>query len=204
VLLAEATTGEPSKGDSMARRRYQHGHLRLRGKRKKKIWVAMWREDVILPDGSVKRIRKSESLGTLQEYKTKRLAERELERRLSEVNALTYKPRPTGTFRQFAERWTRDVLSQHKRSTQSADRSRLKKHLIPEFGEICMKDMTREVLQGFVARKAKTLSAKSVRNLIALMREMWKQAKADGYTQTDRDGRSVWGSLRPSSQKPLA
>jgi len=48
-----------------------------------------------------------------------------------------------------------------------------------------MKDITREVVQMMVARKAKTLSAKSVRNLIALLSEMWIQAKADRYTQID-------------------
>jgi hypothetical protein len=42
--------------------------------------------------------RKSEVLGTLKEYKTRRLAERALEQRLSDVNSLTYKPRPTATF----------------------------------------------------------------------------------------------------------
>jgi hypothetical protein len=56
----------------MARRRYQRGHLRLRGKREK-VWVAMWREDVIAPDGTTQRIRKSEVLGTLKEYKTRQL-----------------------------------------------------------------------------------------------------------------------------------
>jgi hypothetical protein len=86
----------------MARRRYQRGHLRLRGKREK-VWVAMWREDVIAPDGTTRRIRKSEVLGTLKEYKTRRLAERALEQRLSDVNSLTYKPRPTATFSEFAK-----------------------------------------------------------------------------------------------------
>jgi integrase len=184
TLSGEATSGEPSLGDSMARRRYQRGHLRLRGKRKK-VWVAMWREDVILPNGSTQRIRKAEVLGTLRDYKTRRLAERALEQRLSEVNSLTYKPRPTATFREFSARWQTDVLSQHKRSTQAADKSRLRKHLIPELGDRCMKDITREVLQNLVARKATALSAKSVRNLIALLGEMWTQAKADGYTQVD-------------------
>jgi integrase len=145
----------------------------------------MWREDIILPDGSTRRVRKCEVLGTLKDYKTKPLAKRALEQRLSEVNSLTYRPRPTATFREFAEKWQRDVLSQHKRSTQSADRSRLKKHLIPELGDKCMKDIRGEVVQSMVARKAKTLSAKSVRNLIALLGEMWKQAKADGYTEID-------------------
>jgi hypothetical protein len=114
----------------MARRRYQRGHLRLRGK-KKKVWVAMWREDTILPNGSTQRIRKAEVLGTLQEYKTRRLAERALEQRLSEVNSLTYKPRPTATFREFAQKWQKDVLTQFKPSTGPADRSRIKMHLLP-------------------------------------------------------------------------
>ena len=168
----------------MARRRYQRGHLRLRGKREK-VWVAMWREDVIAPDGTTRRIRKSEVLGTLKEYKTRRLAERALEQRLSDVNSLTYKLRPTATFSEFAKKWQTDVLSQHKRSTQSADKSRIRKHLDPELGSICMKDISRELLQAFVARKATILSAKSVRNLIALLGEMWVQARADGYTQLD-------------------
>jgi integrase len=156
----------------------------LRGK-DHKVWTGKWREDVIQQDGSVRRVRKSEILGTLKEYKTRRLAERALEQRLAEVNSLNYKPRPTATFSEFAKKWQTDVLSQHKRSTQSADKSRIRKHLIPELGARCMKDISCEMLQAFVARKAKTLSAKSVRNLIALLGEMWVQARADGYTQLD-------------------
>ena len=138
-----------------------------------------------MPDGSTHRNQKSEVLGTTKDYKTRRLAERALEQRLANVNSLHYKPSPTATFGQFSEKWQRDVLSQFKRSTQSADRSRLKKHLVPELGHMCMKDINRETVQRMVARKAKTLSAKSVRNLVGLLREMWLQAKADGYTLID-------------------
>lgn len=168
----------------MARRRFQRGTLRLRGKRKK-VWIGKWREDLLLPDGTVKRIQKGEVIGSLAEYQTKRLAGRELERRLADVNSLVYKPRPTATFREFADKWQRDVLSQHRRSTQAADKSRLRCHLLPHFGELCMKDITRERVQQFVAQKAAKLSPKSVRNLIALLGEMWMQAKADGYSQFD-------------------
>ena len=168
----------------MARKRYQRGHLFLRGK-DRKVWVGKWREDVIQQDGSVRRVRKSEVLGTLKDYKTRRLAERALEQRLAEVNSLTYKPRPTATFSEFAAKWQTDVLSQHRRSTQSADKSRLRKHLLPELGQFCMKDIDRAILQAFVARKAKTLAPKSVRNLTALLGEMWVQAKVDGYTAID-------------------
>jgi integrase len=180
-IRAEATIPAGHLGEKMARRRFQRGHLRLRGDK----WVGMWRDDVVLPDGTVKRVRRSEILGTKKTYPTKALAKRALDDRLDDVNSLTYRPKPTATFAQFAKKWERDVLTQHKRSTQSAERSRIRKHLVPELGDRCMKDINREMLQTLVARKGKTLSAKSVRNLSALLGMMWVQAKADGYTQID-------------------
>jgi integrase len=170
--------------ERMARRRFQTGSIRLRGKRRK-VWVGKWREDFILPDGSIRRIQKGEIIGTLAEYKTRRLAERALQLRLGEVNSTVYKPRPTATFGEFAAKWQRDVLSQHKRSTQAADKSRLKQHLVPHFGSLCMKDISQERVQTFVAEKGRVVSPKSVRNLVALMREMWKHAQANGYSQVD-------------------
>jgi|HubBroStandDraft_6_1064221.scaffolds.fasta_scaffold152624_1 hypothetical protein len=178
-------------GIVLACRRYQRGHLFLRGKNRK-VWIGKWREDVVLQNGSVHRVRKSEILGTLKEYRTRRLAERALEQRLAEVNSLTYKPRPTATFSEFVKKWQADVLSQHKRSTQSADKSRIRKHLTPELGELCIKDISREVLQAFVARKTKTLSAKSVRNLIALLGEMWDGSRRRPTTTHRSTRSSVW------------
>ena len=166
----------------MARRRYQRGHLRLRGK-KEKVWVAKWREDVLLADGSVHRVQKGEVLGTVKEYKTRRLAERALEQRLAEVNSLTYQPKPTATFREFAVKWQRDVLTQLKPSTRSADKSRIKKHLLPEWGDLCMKDINSQRVQAMIAKKQGEISPKSIRNLVATLRIMWAQAQAWGYTQ---------------------
>lgn len=188
IVPAEANTCNPLRGDfeRMARRRYQKGQLFQKGKRQK-VWVARWREDVIRPDGSRSRLRRSEVLGTLKQYPTRRLAERALERRLSEteINSLNYQPRPTASFREFATKWQKDVLSQLKPSTRSADKSRILKHLIPEFGEVCMKDLTAQRIQAMIARKAGLVSAKSLRNLIALLGMMWNHAKAWGYVQHD-------------------
>ena len=83
-------------------------------------------------------------------YETRRLAERALEKRLSDVNSLHYRARPTGTFEQFITRWERDVLTQHKRSTGSADRSRIRKHLLPYLGSKPMTDISTQVLQEMV------------------------------------------------------
>jgi integrase len=199
IVSAEANTANPLKGDfeRMARKRYQRGQLFLKGKRQK-VWVARWREDVIRPDGSMHRQRRSQILGTVKEYPTRRLAERALEQRLSEtrINSLDYQPRPAASFREFAAKWQRDVLSQLKPSTRAADTSRIKKHLIPEFGDTCMKDITAQHIQGMVARKSNLVSPKSIRNLIMLLRMMWNQAKAWGYVQHD----PFWGLVLPERQ----
>jgi integrase len=196
IVSTEANTCDPPRGDfeRMARKRYQRGQLFLKGKAQK-VWVARWREDIIRPDGGTHRVRRSEVLGTLKEYPTRRLAERALEQRLSatEINSLNYQPRPTASFREFAAKWQKDVLSQLKPSTRSADNSRIHKHLIPELGEVCMKDVTGQRVQAMIARKANSLSPKSIRNVIALLGMMWNHAKAWGYVQHD----PFWGLVLP-------
>jgi integrase len=165
----------------MARRRFQRGSLILRGKKQK--WVAKWREDVIEPSGRVRRVQRREAIGTKEEYPTRKLAQRALDQRLSDVNSLTYRARPTATFREFATKWENTVLTQHKPSTQTADRSRIRTHLLPVFGNVCLKDVSAEMVQSFIAHRK--VGPKSVRNLIALMREMWHSAQAWGYVQHD-------------------
>jgi hypothetical protein len=50
----------------MARCQYQNGCLFVRGKRRK-MWVARWREDVILADGTASRVMRSVVLGPVSE-----------------------------------------------------------------------------------------------------------------------------------------
>jgi hypothetical protein len=86
-------------GKSMARRRYQRGQLSsIEGS-----WTARWREDIIASNGEVRRVRRKETIGTVKEFPTKRLAQRELNRHLKDVNAENYRPRPQATFAEFAE-----------------------------------------------------------------------------------------------------
>ena len=129
-------------------------------------------------------MRKCEVIGTLKQFKTRRLAEGDLEQRLrlSEVNSLSYTPRPTATFVQFAAKWQKDVLSLRKPSTESGDRSRIRKHLLPGLGKFCMKDITIQHVQSLIAKKSvEGLSAKSIHNLVATLRIMWRSAKDWGY-----------------------
>lgn len=165
----------------MARKRYQRGHLTLRGKRNP-VWVGHWREDVI-EDGTLRRIQKKEVLGTKTDYKTRKLALRALEDRLSSINHISYRPRPVAKFSEFAEKWQRTVLPNLKPSTQPPIRSQLRKHLLPALGPLAMKDLTGELVQSFVADCS--LNPKTIKNLISTLRIMWNTAKAWDYVSHD-------------------
>lgn len=161
----------------MARKRYQRGSVTQIGD----YWVGRWREDVI-EDGQVKRICRKQRLGLVKDL-SKKLAQRELDKRLVDINDPCYRARPTATFEQFAARWMETVLVQHKPSTQAADRSRLTRVLIPYFGGFKLTEIQGELVQQFVAKL--TGSAKTARNMVATMRMVWKTAKAWGYVAHD-------------------
>jgi hypothetical protein len=207
IVSAEANTAIPPEGDfeRMARRRYQQGQLLQKGK-KKKVWVGRWREDTIRPDGTRYRQRRSEILGTLKDYPTRRLAGRALEQRISEanVNSLDYQPRPTATFREFVMKWERTFYRNLNRQPNRPTKSRLKKHLIPDFGETSMKNLSAQRLQAFIAQKARSIGPKSVKNVIALLRMMWNQAKALGYVNHDPFGSLVLPELNPLNERAFS
>jgi hypothetical protein len=104
------------RGGSVARRRYQRGQLIREGSN----WLGRWREDIVLASGAVKRVHKKQLLGTLTDFPTKRLVERELERLLAPVNRVDYQPSTTVTFAEFAEKWVKEIMLHHKPATQRA------------------------------------------------------------------------------------
>jgi integrase len=175
------------RGESLARRRYQRGTLLLNEKRdehgrtdkERSFWVGRWREDEIRDGNNVYRVRKYEELGTLAELPSRRLALRELEKRISSVNDPTYRARPVATFAQFAERWESIVLVQHKPSTQSTIHSHVKKYLVPSFGRLQLRDLRSENVQRFIA--GVEASPKTVRNIFVTLQLMWKSARSWQY-----------------------
>lgn len=164
----------------MARRRLQNGSLKLN---RHKEWVGRWWEDVVLPDSSFKRVRKTEILGSQAHYPTKKLAQRELNKRLEKVNSLTYKPRPLATLGEFITKWNTTVLPQLKRSTQLSTKSVIHKWLEPRLGHWPVKDISTEVVQGFVA--SIDAAPKTIRNVIITLRMIWNTAKAWDYADHD-------------------
>jgi integrase len=173
----------------MSRRRYQRGSLKDDGDR----WEIRYRIDVIV-DAVVKRPYKWDVLSK-KEYPTKRMAQRELERILAEVNREDYKPLPQVNFAAFAKRWQETILIHHKQSSRAG--SIIKVHLLPAFGDLSLKDITAELLQAWVSQLQG--NPKSIRNRVVTLKTMWATAKAWGYVTHDPFN----GLILPKEQQPI-
>jgi len=166
----------------LARRRYQQGSLCLRGKRNR-VWVGRWREDELLSDGALRRINRKEIIGTLQEYPTKRLAQRALQARLAAINSPEYRPQISITFTQFIDKWKTTVGPQYKSSTQQHMLSDIEHHLVPFFGAMLVRKISAEQVQAFVA--SLRVGPKTAHNVVAVLRSLWRTVKAWGYATHD-------------------
>ena len=179
AIVSPESSSQRKAGVSLARRRYQKGTLILRGKRER-VWVGRWLEDELLPSGEIIRHRKSEVLGTQRQFPTKRLAQRELDARVSVVNSPTYRARPTATFRQLAERWQTKVLPNHAEATQRSEKSDIRA-LVAVLGDVAVKDISTERLQDMIAAWKGKRSPKTIRNRLATFRLIWDKAKSWSY-----------------------
>jgi integrase len=181
--LLQFTPSQPDQriGDqSLARRRYQKGSVKLIGGK----WRGRWREDVVLADGTVKRVNKKTILGTREDFATKRLASRELEVILAPINSVQYRPTHQITFAEFARRWSEKVkpIAYKEGGSQATAGRHVKGKLVPAFGDIELKDITTEVLQSYVADLLRSgRSAKYVLNIISTMSAMWDVAVSWKY-----------------------
>lgn len=137
----------------MVRRSFQQGSLFQRGTRRK-LWVARWWEDVVQADGALSRLRRSEVVGTVAELPTRRKALQVLSQKLRAINSGEARPHFIRTFKEFVKNdWMPVILPTLKYATQKHYRYMLDSHLIPTFGQKQLRDLTREDLQQFLARK---------------------------------------------------
>lgn len=165
---------------SLARRRFQRGELFEEGGR----WIGRWREDVRLPNDQVKRVRRQAILASVSNT-TKRMAQRLLEEQLRAVNREDYRPEWVGRFSLFADRWERTVMIEHKPSSQPSERSILRVHLRPVFGEMRLREITTEALQAWVSTQKGRIEPKTIRNVIRVLSSMWSTARAWNYVEHD-------------------
>lgn len=168
----------------MSRKRYQRGQVFLRGSKPQK-WIGRYRDDVRQGD-EVRRLHRSVVLGTLREYPTKRLAQRQLDRLLNTVNGPDYRPTTIMRYSVFAEQWMERVLPMHKPSSRNSEQVHMKKHILPFFGGMNLADIRVQTVQQFIASLKR--NPKTVRNIYATFRVAWKKANEWGYVIRDLRG----------------
>lgn len=166
----------------MARGRFQSGCLFKRGKRRK-VWVARWREDMLREDGSVGRMLRSVVLGSVADLPTRADAQTRLEEQLRPLNQGTARPEATMAFGTFAEtQWQTLVLPTLKLSTQHGYRNVLRKHVLPYWRDWRLRDIGRQDVQQWVGEKFRQRQGwQTVRNSWVLLSGILETAVEYGY-----------------------
>jgi integrase len=153
TLFADAgTSGRITERRTVIRRRFQNGCLTIKGKGQK-MWVARWRETVLLPDNTLGKILRSKVLGPVGQI-SKSEARNLLANCLRSTNQGHKRPLATITFEQFArEKWEPLALPTIKPATARYYRYQLHRYVLQTFGPLRLRDLDRETLQAFVIGK---------------------------------------------------
>jgi len=172
------------KGGKLARKKhFQRGSLFKRGKRNK-VWVARYREPEIGANGETVFVRRSEILGSVADLPTKRDAEMVLSDRLRRVNSADYHPRACCSFREFAQEWKAEAFPTLKHATQRHYDYVLEVHLLPKFGDVQLRLISRESTQMFLGEKLKEkLSWRTVKHIRTTLSTILGRAEFWGYIE---------------------
>ena len=164
----------------MARRRFQRGTLRKRGKRNP-VWELQWREDYIKPDGSIGRRLVTRIIGTCADM-TKRQAQKAADEILRPLNLGKLRPESAMTVAEFVDRYfIPNAFPALKISTQRRYRQTLNYHLLPAFGSTRLMDLTAVAVQRFVLDKmAAGLGWEAANHLRNLISKLFTTAKRWG------------------------
>ena len=172
------------KGGKVARKKhFQSGSLFKRGKRNK-VWIARYREPVIGANGETEFVRRSEILGTVADLPTRRDAEMVLSDRLRRVNSADYHPRSCCSFRSFVQEWEAQAHPTLKYATQEHYKYVVNSHLLPVFGNVQLRLLSRESIQMFLAGKLKEgLSWRTVKHCRTTLGTILGTAEFWGYIE---------------------
>jgi integrase len=162
ILLAEANTGDPLKGDfeRMARRRFQDPKPRRRGN----WWTIQVRQDVFV-DGKLERSNKRVRLApvAMTEREVRKVAAeylRPLNQELQSIGSAT-------NFAHYVERtYLTVVMPLFAKSTRDRSEGILENYLLPTFGELALRDLSPLSVQRYFSNMATSVLAHESRDKI--------------------------------------
>jgi len=187
LSLTQNRLSEPSKGGKLARtKRFQYGSLFQRGKHNK-VWVARWWEQTIAQAGKHVRIRRSETLGSVQELTSRRQAEQLLTRRMQRVNSDHCWSQRSRRFADFVRLdWEPVMLPTMKYATQKSYGYFLRVHLVPALGDLALREVSRERIQSMLNGKlAQGLAWETVHHLQCALSKILGTAVEWGYVEAN-------------------
>ena len=165
----------------LARRRFQRGVLELRGEN----WTVRFREDMLQPDGLVRRVEVRRVVGTRAEL-TRPLARRRADEIVSHVNGFNYRPVRVATLAEFVDVWKERALALMKPSTRKAAEAHLRVYLLPQFGKARLDELDTGSVQVFVTAMAKQgRSRHYIKNVLSTLRSMLRSARSWSYLVGD-------------------
>ena len=175
----------------MARRRFQTGSIRKRGKRHP-IWEIQWWADYLTTDGKVERERESMILGNVADVSLKQARMLATEHLLP-LNQGKLTPFATITFADFIGRYfVPNFLPTLKQSTRKRYQTTLNYHLKPAFGQKRLCDISNLDIQTFVLSKFDSGSGWEFCNhLRNLMSKVFACAKKWGHFSGDNPATGV-------------
>jgi integrase len=167
-------------GGIVPRRRFQKGNISVRGKTPMRY--GMFREDVLQPDGTLKRVRRRVLLGPVSSL-SERAAWKLLQPYLDRVNAAAKMPPKSGiTLDSFVTEWRTNVAVNLKGSTVRAAESHLRAHILPKLGALQLAEINTKNVQSFVAYLATGgRSRKTVENVLLTLSSILRVAKSWDY-----------------------
>ena len=154
--------------------------MQVRSHGRRKNWVVLYREA---------GVRKYHTVGLHSKMSKSQAQEKQAEF-MKEVNARAANaPDPNVTFGDFLESVALPFYrSKWKRSTASTTESRIRHHLLSEFGPEKLTGLTLRRLQALLSSKAAASSRSTVAHLRWDLRAIFKLAVAEGYTERDPSG----------------
>jgi integrase len=185
ILAGAVKSGraERLEENRMARRRYQTGCLFIRGK-KRKLWVARWREEMISPENTIRTVQRSEVLGPVSEL-SKKQAQSLLDSKLRTINAGSHRPQSTMQFKRFVEDiWKPSVFSLLRPGSRRYYGMQIETHVLPAFGSKALCEIDRAHVQCFVAEKRKHgYAGSSVHGMKTALGKILQSAVDWGYVE---------------------
>ncbi len=149
-------------------------------------WAIRWREVERAPDGTTVKVLRYEMLGQISRAE----AGRQLAAKLAAAG--TQQPvRSRVPFQTLVTQWEATVLPVYKHSTQKHRRWILKKHLLPQFGDTAVCDITRQAVQAYVAQLMRAEYApKSIDHIHDVLSAILRTAVKWGHL-TDNPARAI-------------